>query len=57
VLQWARENDCPWDKWTCANAVWKGHIELLRWARENGAPWLESTRQRAASQGYVEEEA
>jgi hypothetical protein len=38
LLQWARENGCPWDAETCARAAEGGHLELLRWARENGCP-------------------
>ena len=38
VLQWARANDCPWDKWTCAWAAQGGHLEVLQWARANDCP-------------------
>jgi hypothetical protein len=38
ALKWLRENGCPWDWYTRANAAWKGHVEVLRWARDNGAP-------------------
>jgi hypothetical protein len=41
VLKWARENGCPWDEWTCANAAEGGHLEMLKWARENDCPWDE----------------
>ena len=54
MLQWARENDCPWDEDTCACAAEGGNLEVLKWARENGCPWDERTRERAASKGYVE---
>merc|ERR1711904_264377 len=37
VLQWARANGCPWDKWTCSKAALKGHLEVLKWARAKGA--------------------
>jgi hypothetical protein len=57
MLQWARENGCPWDEWTCYFAASLGRIEVLTWARENGAPWTERARRFAAAQGYVEEEA
>jgi hypothetical protein len=39
VLKWARENGCPWDEWTCANAAERGHNDILNWARENDCPW------------------
>ena len=38
VLQWARENGCPWDNLTCCWAIQYGHIELLNWAVANGCP-------------------
>ena len=53
MLKWARENDCPWDEWTCANAAKGGHLEVLKWARANDCPWGEKTRELAASKGYV----
>ena len=42
VLQWARENGCPWNgnMWAAAQS---GHLEVLQWARENGCPWNEET--------------
>ncbi|KAL6057546.1 Ankyrin repeat-containing domain [Balamuthia mandrillaris] len=36
VLQWAREQGCPWDKHTCAQAARNGHLEVLKWAVEKG---------------------
>ena len=39
VLQWLRENDCPWDEDTCTDAAQGGHLEVLKWSRENGCPW------------------
>ena len=43
VLQWARENGCPWNEETCAHAAMKGHLEVLKWAREHHCPWDEVT--------------
>jgi hypothetical protein len=43
VLEWLRENGCPWNESTCAYAAWDGHLELLQWARANGCPWNGST--------------
>jgi len=41
LLQWARENDCPWNEATC---YWEGgHLEVLMWAREHHCPWDETT--------------
>ena len=39
MLQWARQNGCPWDEHTCACAAKGGHLEVLQWARENGCPF------------------
>ncbi len=48
ILQWARENNCPWDAVTCAKAAENGHLKLLKWARENRCPWNERTCANAA---------
>mmetsp|Transcript_2875 Transcript_2875/g.9755 ORF Transcript_2875/g.9755 Transcript_2875/m.9755 type:complete len:296 (-) Transcript_2875:235-1122(-) len=53
VLQWARENGCPWDADTCAEAALGGHLELLKWARKNGCSWSESTCALAAFGGHL----
>jgi hypothetical protein len=34
LLQWARANGCPWDKWTCAAAIREGQLDVLQWLRE-----------------------
>ncbi len=39
VLQWARQNGCPWNELTCTEAAKGGHLEVLQWARENGCPF------------------
>jgi len=39
VLQWAREHGCPWNEWTCRQAAYGGHLEMLQWLREHGCPW------------------
>ena len=39
VLQWLRDNNCPWDSTTTSKAAAKGRMEVLRWARDNGCPW------------------
>ena len=56
LVQWLRGEGCPWDRWTCQNAVDWGHVEVLRWARENGAPWRAFVRDEAAQKlGYTDE--
>lgn len=52
LLQWARSNDCPWDRHTCSMAAWGGHLAVLQWARANNCPWDESTCSLAASDGH-----
>ena len=54
VLQWARANGCPWNRYTCMFAAQSGHLELLQWARANGCPWDESTCWGAAYCGHLE---
>jgi len=53
ILQWARENGCPWDKYTCAEAAEGGHFHILQWARENGCSWDEWTCAGAAEGGHL----
>ena len=53
MLQWAREQGCPWDGATCANAAAGGHLEVLRWAREHGGEWDEDTTSMAAEGGHL----
>jgi hypothetical protein len=38
VLQWLRDNGCPWDVCTCSHAAMSGNLAVLQWARANG--WL-----------------
>jgi hypothetical protein len=54
TLKWARENGCPWDEETCADAAEGGHLETLKWAREHGCPWDELTCASAAKGGHLE---
>ena len=37
-LQYAHENGCPWDEWTCSEAAENGHLECLKYAHEFGCP-------------------
>ena len=53
VLQWARENGCPWDEHTCSAAAKEGHLEVLQWARENGCRGT-STRARSRRAGQLD---
>ena len=39
MLQWAREQSCPWDFSVFAAAFRLGHFYILEWAKENGCPW------------------
>ena len=40
VLQWARQNGCPWDADTCAGAAQFGHLEVLQWPARTAAPGI-----------------
>ncbi|MFB1021111.1 MAG: ankyrin repeat domain-containing protein, partial [Flavobacteriales bacterium] len=54
MLQWARQNGCPWDESTCAYAAEGGHLKVLQWAFQNGCPWDWRTCAYAAEGGYLE---
>jgi hypothetical protein len=38
ILQWARSNECPWNRWTRVNASTYGHYHIENWARDQGCP-------------------
>ena len=38
VLQWARENGCPWDQVCCIYAIKENNLEVLEWLLANGCP-------------------
>ena len=38
LLQFLRENGCPWNEGTCYFAAKNGHLECLKYAHENGCP-------------------
>ena len=39
TIAWARARGCPWNKGTCSNAAFNGHLDVLQWARANGCAW------------------
>ena len=41
------------DKWTCAKAAGRGHLETLQWLRSQGCPWDGYTCQWAAQTGHL----
>jgi hypothetical protein len=53
MLQWVRENGCPWNSSTCACAAKSGNFDALKWARENGCPWGTMTCAYAAKSGNM----
>ncbi|KAL6076337.1 Ankyrin repeat domain-containing protein [Balamuthia mandrillaris] len=54
MVQWAREQGCPWDETTCRLAARGGHLAVLEWARDRGCPWDEFTCKEAAGRGHLE---
>jgi hypothetical protein len=54
VLQWARQQGCPWDAWTCSDAAKGGQLEVLQWARQQGCPWNDEACRAAARGGHQE---
>ena len=53
VIQWLKENGCPWNESSCANAAYGGHLPVLQWLRDNGCPWDESSCANAAHGGHL----
>ena len=53
-LKWAKENNYPWDTWTCANVAAKGNLEILKWLREYECPWDKLTGYYAAKSGHLD---
>jgi len=53
LLQWLREQGCPWDATTCAFAAMGGHIPVLEWLRANHCPWDERACEWAARGGQM----
>ena len=43
MLQWLKNEGCPWDNRTCAYAAKNGHMDVLKWARGENCPWDEVT--------------
>lgn len=39
ILKWLKENQYPWDNFTCKCAINNNHFELLKWMINNGCPW------------------
>ena len=41
MLEWARENNCPWSGSTTLHAALNNHLEILKWARQqqSSCPW------------------
>merc|ERR1719313_1168234 len=54
VVQWLRQNGCPWDSMTSFHAAHGGHLEVLQWVRQNGCPWDSMTSFHAAHGGQLE---
>jgi hypothetical protein len=53
LMQWAREQGCPWSSAVCGAAAVGGHLHVLQWARESGCPWNKSTCENAAMNGHL----
>jgi hypothetical protein len=54
ILQWAREQGCPWDRSVSEAAAEGGHLAVLQWLRQEGCPWGPSTCAAAARGGHLE---
>ena len=54
MLEWARENGCPWDSDACMFAAQEGNLSTLQWLRAKGCPWDERVCRCAALGGHLE---
>ena len=62
VVQWLREVNCPWDKYSFNHAIkWVStrvepakHLPYLQWLKERSCPWDATTFKEAASTGCVD---
>src|SRR5690606_19749185 len=53
LLQWAKDNGCPWNTNTSALIAREGQLSVLQWARENGCSWNAKTSAYAARGGHL----
>jgi hypothetical protein len=55
VLQWARQQECPWDSNTCAYAAKGGRLDIIQWARQQAepCPWNVDTCAEATRGGHL----
>ena len=54
MLQWAREQGCPWNEKACLRAAIYGHVQVLQWLDANGAPWSDKYFCKASKFGRFE---
>jgi len=52
LLEQLRENDWPWNPYTCSFAAAGGHLHILQWARKHDCPWNWTTCANAAQMEY-----
>ncbi|CBJ27876.1 conserved unknown protein [Ectocarpus siliculosus] len=52
ILQWLREEGCPWDCDTCTKAAAYGYLTLLIWALANDCTWDGELSDVADANGY-----
>jgi hypothetical protein len=53
MIRWLREQDVPWNEWTCTYAAEGGHLEVLKWLKFQGAPWCRMSCSYAAAEGNL----
>lgn len=51
ILQWARENGCPWDVSTTIAASAAGRVDVLQWAVRHGCPVSARVWRKAVKKG------
>ena len=53
IIQWAREDGCPWNLSTSLAAAEAGHLHILQWLQENDCPWHTKICRTAAERGHL----
>ena len=39
MVEWLRQQGCPWNNMSCASAARNGHLEVLKYLHVNDCPW------------------
>ena len=54
MVEWLRQQGCPWDSQSCTYAARNGQLEVLKYLHVNGCPWDSQSCTYAADNGHLE---